>query len=55
VGDRFGLRGLLLDRCGPKVGVGRVVVGEIRKTRSDYESFHWRDVGCIFRLSHKYL
>jgi hypothetical protein len=35
VGDRFELGGLLLDRCGRQVRVGRVFVGEMWAAVSD--------------------
>jgi hypothetical protein len=48
VGDRFELGGFSLDRCGPQVRVGRVVVGEMWATGSSWEGFRWRDVGDRF-------
>jgi hypothetical protein len=45
VGDRFGLRKLLLETCGWQVCTRRVVVGDLWATGSDQESCRWRPVG----------
>jgi hypothetical protein len=45
VGERFGSGEFRLEICGQQIPIGKVVVGEIRKTRSDWESFRWRYVG----------